>query len=61
MEAEVTVSPAFNFKLDANAVSKIEHVLAFYRNSHPSARDPELDQLAQLFKTTVLKVREYDP
>lgn len=60
MEARLRAVPTFSFDLDLTAIIKLERALSFYRNAHALERDTETDQLLQLFKTTLEKIREYD-
>ena len=60
MDARLTVDPRFTFDVDVTALVKLDQVLTFFRNSHPTSRDADIEQLSILIKTTLSKVKEYD-
>lgn len=60
MNAQISVDPTLKFNLDLATFIKLETAVTFYRNSNPALRDPDLDQLSTMLKTTLAKIREYD-
>ncbi len=60
MDARLTVDPRFTFNVDVTALVKLDQVITFFRTSHPTHRDADIEQLSVLIKTTLTKVKEYD-
>lgn len=60
MDARITVDPRFTFNVDVTALVKLDQVITFFRTSHPTSRDADIEQLSVLIKTTIAKVKEYD-
>lgn len=59
MDARLTVDPRFQFEIDVEGLVALDQVITFWRNTY-TTKNPNIDQLAVLIKTTLAKVKEYD-